>query len=284
MSISAIKPALPGTRRLMRFAGGATVLAVSQLYVFPADTDRFFAWTINPPISAAFMGAGFGAGAVLMVGMWRETSWARVRLSFTAVFAFTIVTLAATLIHIDRFHFGAGGVAETAAWLWVGVYVVFPVAMATMLVLQRRVGGNDPSGGARMPMWLRVVLGFVGIVTVGVGIALFVLPENMASVWPWSLSPLVARAIAGWLVGLGAAALLAIGEGDLSRLRVPGVAYLVFGGLMLLALLRLRDQVDWARPSAWALVTWLGILSAIGLYGATLRARRGGDPALGSVR
>jgi len=283
MSSSAIKPALPWTRRLLWVAGAATLLAVSQLYLFPADTDRFFAWTINPPISAAFMGAGFGAGTVLMVGMWRETSWAVVRLSFLAVFAFSVVTLAATLIHLDRFHFGDGGVAEMAAWVWLVVYVVFPVAMALLLARQRRAEGGDPPVAAPMPMWLRVVLGVVGIVTVGVGVALFVAPESTTGIWPWSLSPLVARAIAGWLVGLGVAALLAIREVDLRRLRVPSAAYLVFGALMLLALLRLREQVEWSRPAAWALVAWLGVLSAIGLYGVTMRGRRDGDSALASM-
>jgi len=272
MSLPGVRPAHPWTRLLFNVAALATLAAASQLYLFPADTDRFFAWTIAPTISAAFMGAGFGAGFVLVVGMWRQTSWAAYRLSFLSVLVFSVMTLAATLVHLDRFHFGEGGAAEVAAWLWLAVYVVFPVAMIWLLVLQGRTAGGDPPVASPVPTWLRAVLGSVGAVTVGVGVLLFVLPTDIGDAWPWALTPLVARAFAGWIVGLGLAALLAIRERDLERLRIPAVAYVAFASLMLIALGRFADQVSWSRPSAWFFVIWVVTLGAIGIYGATRRA------------
>jgi hypothetical protein len=124
-----------------------------------------------------------------------------------------------------------------------------------------------------MPAWLKVALGVIGVATVAVGIALFVVPDAMAEAWPWTLSPFASRAIAAWFIALGTAALLAIHEGDLARLHVPGLAYLVFGALALVALFRFRDELDWSRSSAWVLVVWLVALCALGLY-AEMRLRR----------
>lgn len=273
MSTPAITPALPWTRRLFRIAGIATVAAVTQLYLFPGDTARFFAWTLQPPISAALMGAGFGAGVVLVLGMWGKTEWAMFRLSFAAVFVFSVVTLAASLIHVDRMHFGDGGAGEVAAWIWLIVYLALPILMPVLWILQRRVGGSDPPVVDPIPEWLKVCLGVIGIATVATGVVLFVAPEKVAEAWPWALTPFASRAIAAWFIGLGTAALLAIREGDLARLHVPGLAYLVFGGLSLVALLRFRVEVDWSRASAWVLVLWLLVLCALGTY-AELRPRR----------
>jgi hypothetical protein len=70
------------------------------------------------------------------------------------------------------------------------------------------------------------------------------------------------------MLGLGVAALLAVRERDLIRLRVPALAYAVFGALVLIALARFGDQVDWSRPAAWAMVGWLGVLLGLGAYGS----------------
>jgi hypothetical protein len=273
MPQATLRPVLPGTRIQFRVFAVAVLLAVTQLYVFPADTDRYFAWTVQPPLSAAFMGAGFGAGCVLVASMWNQTVWARVRLSFLTVFVFTVVTLGATLIHLDKFHFGESGASGFAAWLWLVVYIAVPVAMAVLLALQERTPGGDPAVSAPLPRWMPVLLAVVGVVGIVVGGVLFVVPGATAGIWPWTISPLVARAFAAWLVALGFAAVLAIGERDLQRLRVPSGAYLAFAVLVGGALIRFSGTVEWGRPSAWLLVAWLAALGFIGVYGLTAPRR-----------
>jgi hypothetical protein len=44
-----------------------TALAVGALFVLSTATDRYFAWTIEPPLTAALLGAGYAAGCVLVV-------------------------------------------------------------------------------------------------------------------------------------------------------------------------------------------------------------------------
>ena len=103
-------------------------------------TDRYFAWTIKPPATAAFLGAAYAAGCVLVVLALRRGTWLALRLPFVTILIFTVITLLATLLHLDRFHFGSDlPVAQFAAWFWMAVYVVVPLLMIVVLS-----GSSDP--------------------------------------------------------------------------------------------------------------------------------------------
>lgn len=265
---------MPGTRWLFAFFGGATLLAVSQLYIFPSETDRFFAWTIDLPLSASFIGAGFGAGFVLSARVRRRTDWVGVRLSFISVFVFTLIMLAATLIHLDRFHLSTGGFAEFVAWVWVTVYLVVPIAMAGLLLRQPRGPAGDRAIGLPLSPGLRLALVIEGVGMMAIGLFLFVAPVQISELWPWPLTPLVSRAMAALVTTLGLAALLALREDDMANLQAPAVAYVVFSVLTLGALMRFSDGIEWMRPSIWVLIGWIMVVLVTGIYGA-IAARSG---------
>src|SRR3954453_3681477 len=82
-----------------------TAMAVVALFVLSGQTDQTFAWTIQPPLTAAFLGAGYAAGFVLVVLALRDPVWAHSRVPVLTILAFVALTLVATLLHIDRFHF-----------------------------------------------------------------------------------------------------------------------------------------------------------------------------------
>ena len=58
---------LPGTRWLLRAFSVLTFLAFVSLFLMAARTDRYFAWTIAPAATAAFVGAAYAAGCLLVV-------------------------------------------------------------------------------------------------------------------------------------------------------------------------------------------------------------------------
>ena len=58
------RPLTAGMRSLLIVAGVLVALAGIQLFVFSDRTDRFFAWTIEPPLTAAFLGASYWASVV----------------------------------------------------------------------------------------------------------------------------------------------------------------------------------------------------------------------------
>jgi hypothetical protein len=260
----------PAMRVLLIAFCGLTALGIIALYVLSTATERYFAWTIEPPLTAALLGAGYAAGCVLVVLSLRDPVWAHTRLAVLTILVFVLVTLAATLVHLDRFHLqpefaGLPLLARAASWFWLTVYVVIPVAMVVALVIQERAPGVDPPPGHPVPLGLRVALGIESAVLLGVGVALWAAPSTATTLWPWPLTPLTARVTAAWLVAFGVATVLAALTGDLERLRTSAIAYTVFGVLLLVALARFPGTVDWNGIPAWLLT---GLTVAIAATGA----------------
>src|SRR5690349_22833 len=63
---------LPAMRVLLIAFCMLTALGFGSLYLLAGNTANTFAWTIQPPLTAAFLGAGYGAGFVLSVLSLRE--------------------------------------------------------------------------------------------------------------------------------------------------------------------------------------------------------------------
>lgn len=266
-----------GTKALLGVFVALTAVATNQLYVLSGSSDRYFSWTIKPDLTAAFLGAGYAAGFVLVVLGLRSRSWAQARAAVVTVAVFATLTLLATLLHLDKFHFGADGVvARFAAWFWLGVYVVVPVALAGLIVHQQRSPGVDPERRDPVPSWLVAAFALQGLVMLVVGVALFVAPSTAKTLWPWMLTPLTARVVAAWLVAFAVASVLTVRERDLDRLAAGTVAYTVLGVLELVALLRYPDEVRWSSAAGIGYLVVLVSVVPVGAAGwlAAARARR----------
>jgi hypothetical protein len=267
---------LAGTRWLLRVFSTLTLLAFVSLFLMASRTDRYFAWTIAPSATAAFVGAAYGAGCLLVVLSLRERWWSRVRVAFVTVLVFTVVTLAATLLHLDPFHFDAPGViAKAAAWFWVAVYVTVPPGMVLMLVAQERLPGADPPGRLPLPRGLAVVLVVQGAVFLAVGAVLFAAPATESGLWPWTLTPLTARTVAAWLLAFGAGTVLALRDRDLDRLELAAVAYAVFGALEIVVLLLYADVVRWDSPATYGYLALTASTVLSGAYAVRLTRAAG---------
>ena len=276
---------LPAMRVLLTAFSVLTFMAVVALFVLAEQTDETFAWTIQPPLTAAFLGAGYAAGCVLVVLSIRDRVWARVRVPLLTILVFVLLTLGATLLHLDRFHFAAEFdgrplIAQAAAWFWLTVYVAVPLAMLALLLPQERAPGADPPPRAPVPPVLRGLLAVESVVLTVVGVVLFVTPTTATGLWPWPLTPLTARVVAAWLVAFGVATALAAVVGDLERLRTAAIAYTVFGVLVAVAVIRFADTVAWGEPAAWVFTAMVVAVIGTGAAGWRLapapeRARHG---------
>jgi len=272
-----------GMRRLLWLAGFLVFLAGVQLFVFSERTAELFAWTIDIPLTAAFLGAGYWASVVLEWMSARQTAWVHARISVPAVFVFTTLTLVATLLHIDLFHLGTEfePVTRAATWGWIAIYVLVPPAMALLLVIQSRAGGEDPPRAAPLPSWIVSVLVAQAVILLALGCYLFVLPERAGSLWPWQLTPLTGRAVGAWVFSIGLAAAHSVWENDLKRMRPAAFSYLALGLLELIALARYPDTVRWGEPQT---VVYLAFLAGMLLVGAAAASagRRHALAAVGS--
>jgi hypothetical protein len=238
------------------------------LVLAPTRTDQWFAWTIEPPLTAATLGACYWGSLVLVVLCARERAWACARVAAPGILVAGTLLLVATLIHLDKFHMDS-----VTGWTWVVLYALLPPGAILMLVIQARVPGGDPPRRAPLPHWARGVLGVHAAVLLGLGAALFVAPGDVAPIWPWSLTPLTARAIAAWMLALGASAAQAFYERDWMRLRSPLPGYGALGALALLALARFSGTPEWGEPAAWIYVAFLVSMVAFAAYAGTAARR-----------
>ena len=258
-------------RWLLYVAAFLVFLAGLVLFVFPLRTGEWFAWTVNPPMTAVFLGAAYWASAGLEVTGARAAVWDSARLAVWPVFVFTTLTLAVTLVHLDRFHLSPDSppVGQMATWAWLAIYAAVPVAMAVIswMQIRSRPAVHKTATAARrrvLPPALRLLLGVIAVVLLIYGVALLAVPGAAAVWWPWQLTELTARAVGAWLVGLGWAAAQGQASGDLRTVRPVALTSVAFVVLQALALLRYGGALTWTSAQAVGFAT---VLLAIGVAG-----------------
>jgi hypothetical protein len=273
-----------GCRVLLAAFTSLTLLAVLRLLV-GASTHHDFAWRIPNEMTAAFLGAAFAAGFVLSLLSLRERRWSRIRITVITVTVYTLLALAATVIHNHGLQLLAGAPsAQFAAWFWLVVYLVIPAAcLAVLLGHEVRRGRAEPVRRP-MPTWLVALLAVQGATMAGVGVVLYLggatvhhTLDDMTGFWPWELGTLSGQVIGSWLMAFGVAAALSIRDRCLTRLVIPAVAYTVFGVLELLVLLRYRTEVSADDPWAWVYAAFFLTMVVTGGYGWWAGRRRADD-------
>ncbi len=261
-------------RAILLVASALVLIAGFQLFVLTEHTDRYFAWTVKPPLTAAFLGASYWASFILVFAAARQQHWVDARAGVLSAFTFTSFTSVATVLHLDRFHFDSPEtITLIANWAWLLVYGFVPPILGILLFRQVRRPGRDPDRGIPLPRWLRLALSAQGLLMLGLGAALFLHPKGAASFWPWLLTPLNARAVGAWLLGMSAAAGAVLLEDDLERVRGPLFCYAVLGALQLIALGRYAAAhfpdsglpvLDWSQFGAWMYLLFALSVTVVG--------------------
>lgn len=224
-------PNLAAWRLAFRVSALLAVIAGLLLFVGATRTDDYFSWTIDPPQTAAFLGAAYWTAAVLFTWASTQQSWERLRIAVFPELAVAVVLLIGTYMHLDKFH------DDLFGYFWVSVYAIAAPVLIYLIALTRTEGeGGDRDGRLPMPAALRLALAAQALVFAVYGVGLFVSPSGFGGdAWPWALTPLTARAIAAFLLGFALAAAIAIRADSLQRFRGAALTYAVLGILELLA-------------------------------------------------
>src|SRR5688500_10448088 len=94
----------PMLRLFLIVAAILAAIAGIELFVLSDATAQFFAWTVNPPIAAAFFGGGFLAlTAAALWGLWVRDA-RQVEPFLPVAIVATVAILIASVLHVDRFH------------------------------------------------------------------------------------------------------------------------------------------------------------------------------------
>jgi hypothetical protein len=259
---TAVRPTTPGVRAgLLAIAGVIFFLGLS-LFVFSTRTDTLFAWTIEPPLTAAFLGASYWAATTLAVSCAAERDWACARAFAPPYLIAGVVLLVVTFVHYDRFHMD-----DVTGWAWLALYAIFPPAMIVLLLRQLRVPGKEPARSAPIPPAATAVFALQAAVMVGLGVALVIAPEDVASLWPWPLSPLTGRAIGVFVLAQGALVGTVCREREWTRVRPAMYQYALLGTLHLIAIARFSDTLDWDGAAARLYLAFMAGILVMGVYG-----------------
>ena len=260
---SEVRPGLPVAPAFRLWLGVEVLfgaLTLLSLGRFPEDTADRFAWPIEPTVMAAALGAFYLALTPVLVLVLLARRWENIRVIVLPALVFTAFELVATLVHWDKFSVG------TAPFnVWLVSYVVPPPVFLAGYLWHERQGGSPPPV-ERLPGWLRRALLVVGALLTVEGVVAFIHPDWLIDSFPWTLTPLTARVLSGWLL-LTATLLLSIArEDDRTRVRLASPFLVVLLPALVVEVLRYRDQVDAGSPRLWTGLVLFAALFACGLF------------------
>jgi hypothetical protein len=189
---------LPLTRAGVWLLFGLALVNGAFLFFLPSHALTDYAWSIKPPVNAAFIGSGYLAGT-LATGLvvFATTRWRSLQTLPPALWVLATTLAVATLVHNDKFKFDF-----PPTWAWVIIYVGIPFAVPYLVALQRRNAEPEPAADPRLNV-LRVLSAVAGVVILIGAAALYLFPGDVASHWVWPLTPLLSRVVAGWYAMFG---------------------------------------------------------------------------------
>jgi hypothetical protein len=233
-------------------------IAGVQLFLLSEQTETYFAWTFAAPISAAFLGAGYWSAMFHAYLGARSKAWATVRTSIPAALTATGLLTITTFLHFDKFHLASPlFITRFVTWVWIAVYVLVPPILAIAWIIQSRLPGAHVRGHNPLPDWMRRGFTVLAAFALLSGLGLFLAPERMASLWPWPVTPLAARAVSSWMCAFGVACLSLTLENDIRHGAGTCASLLAFCILELIVIARYAPVVDWGKPMAILYVLFL---------------------------
>ncbi len=218
------------------------------------------------PLNARFVGALYVAGAVGV--LWGAFSQRRTQARlFVVAFAFaTALILAITLLHWSDFL--AVGLPHQPVWMF--DYIVDPLLGLAVIHFARLWPAWTTQLHALTPLFIVQAVAF-GVV----GLALLVLPDAMAAIWPWTLPPVLGQVYGCFFLTFALGAWVASGE--VERRAVRGFLLSTFT-LMALVLLASWLHVDRFKAEpvtvVWFAAFGLGLVVFAGVLGVSWRLTR----------
>ena len=205
------------------------LLAFLILYFFPDLSGERFAWAIKPHMTALFMGSGYLGGAYMFIFAIFGKRWHRIKAAFPPVTTFTVAMLLATVIHWDRFD-----LSHFPFQLWLFLYIVTPFIVPYLWIKNRVTDPGTPEpDDLTVPILAKWAFMAFGVMGIGMAIFMFISPQSIIAIWPWTLSPLTARILGGWFGLLGVGGLYASQDSRWSAWRVP-LQSITFWGILIL--------------------------------------------------
>ncbi len=237
--------------------------AVFTVGLNPENTRANFAWFVQPPVMAAVLGAYYMSSALLFLLPLFARRWEMIRVMILPAAIFSTAELITTILHWSRFSQGT-----LAFYIWLASYLLPPPIFFGYYIYQerlaRRLGTVVPSDP--LPRGVRTALTQWGALIFIISLVLFIYPDPLIGTAPWTLTPLNARALLSWLIGLGALMLAMARENDRTRVLVGVPMLLLILPTTTLQIARFPEQVNFANVALFVLYGFTLIAFVLGVY------------------
>jgi hypothetical protein len=117
-----------------------------------------------------------------------------------------------------------------------------------------------------LPAWLYWLLIVLGGVLTATAVLTFFFPTILIPTFPWTLTPLTARSLSGWLIAAGTIMLSMSRENNQTRSRLATPMLILILPALLLQMSRFADQVNWSSPTLWVGLVLFGLAGLCGLF------------------
>lgn len=228
------------------------------LFLFPGQTRTLWGWEIRSRMSCMFMGGGYLAGALFFFRAARAREWHRLGPGIVATTVFATLLGVATFLHWSEFNHD-----HVSFWAWTLLYVITPLLLPLLYIRNRVYDPGTPTAeDVPVPAWIRTSMTIVGAGQLLFAVALFVRPSLFLDNWPWPLTTLSARSLAGFAAFPAITFLAFAFERRWSALRWPFET--AIAGVALIAVGAARSSGDF-DGSAWSWAWRGGLVFALAL-------------------
>lgn len=235
--------------------------AVLAIGVAPQDSGTNFAWPIQPVVMAAVLGAFYMSSALLFLLPFFAKRWEMIRVMILPTAIFSTVQLIATFLHWDKFSIGT-----TPFYVWFASYLLPPpIFVSAYIWHQRRASSQTINADSPLPSWMRTLFWISGIGLILFATSVFILPSLLIPIFPWTLTPLTARSLCGWIMISGVLLISMLRENDKARVRLGTPFLILVLPTLLLQMSRFADQVSWASPTLWVGLILAAVMCVCGL-------------------
>jgi hypothetical protein len=235
------------------------IASIGAVFARPEATATNFAWTITPTVMAATFGAFYLSVGLLFVLGVVARRWQQVRAISIPAAVFTALMLLTTFLHWDKFAVGT-----IPFYVWFASYLLPPPIFALLYGWHQQrsapvgIGRSQPLSQPIRRFFLINGLGLASLALLNYGF-----PVLMIAIAPWKFTPLTARTLCGWLIGVGLLEAWIAWEGDWQRVKIGTTMLIILPFALIFQLVRFHIEVQWGNISLWILLIDFSLASLL---------------------
>lgn len=255
-------PPLPTVLRILTFIEVLVLAGAGGLLFFVPEIGRVqWPWELAP-FNAAFIGAIYLAALAAIALMFFVNRWSPARPVLVAIFSFTIIVLAVSLLHLGSFD-----LLKWGTYLWLLLYFILPISAAFHIWLYRY---QPPADASPVPSAWRTLLLTISVLLYLYGLGMLLAPGFFSGFWPWAIDEFHGQIYsATFIAGAGGLYVVArvASRVEFGTAGLAMAAFCIFAILGLLIVDSATRRVNWSEIGTWL---WLGSLAVGLLIGAAM--------------